>query len=70
MREAQRALGLEGGVVEGRDIATVVFPDAPVKLYLVADPAKRIERRARQRDGRERRGRRRPRAPRRARREA
>ena len=51
MRAAQRALGLEGGVVEGRDIATVVFPDAPVKLYLVADPAERIERRARQRDG-------------------
>ncbi len=51
MRAAQRAFGLEGGVVEGRDIATVVFPDAPVKLYLVADPAERIGRRARQRDG-------------------
>jgi CMP/dCMP kinase len=50
MRAAQRALGLEGGVVEGRDIATVVFPDAPLKLYLVADPAERIQRRARQRD--------------------
>lgn len=50
MREAQRALGLGGGVVEGRDIATVVFPDAPLKLYIVADPAKRIERRARQRE--------------------
>jgi cytidylate kinase len=52
MRSAQRALGLHGGVVEGRDIATVVFPDAPVKLYLVADPRARIDRRARQR-GRE-----------------
>jgi len=50
MRAAQRALGLQGGVVEGRDIATVVFPDAPLKLYLVADPAERIVRRARQRD--------------------
>ena len=49
MRRAQRALGLEGGVVEGRDIATVVFPDAPVKLYLVADTEARIDRRARQR---------------------
>jgi CMP/dCMP kinase len=51
MRAAQRGLGLEGGVIEGRDIATVVFPDAPVKLYLVADPAERIGRRARQRNG-------------------
>lgn len=51
MRAVQRALGLDGGVVEGRDIATVVFPDAPLKLYLVADPAERIERRARQRYG-------------------
>jgi cytidylate kinase len=50
MRAAQRSLGLQGGVVEGRDIATVVFPEAPLKLYLVADQAERIERRARQRD--------------------
>ena len=46
MRDTQRALGLAGGVVEGRDIGSVVFPDAPVKLYLVADPTERIERRA------------------------
>lgn len=50
MRAAQRALGLSGGVVEGRDIGGVVFPDAPVKLYLVAAPAERIERRAGERD--------------------
>jgi cytidylate kinase len=50
MRTAQRALGIEGGVVEGRDIGSVVFPDAPVKLYLVAHPADRIERRAQERD--------------------
>ena len=50
MRAAQRALGIEGGVVEGRDIGSVVFPDAPVKLYLVAHPADRIERRAQERD--------------------
>ena len=43
----QRALGARGGVVmEGRDIGTVVFPDAPLKLYLVADPAERARRRA------------------------
>jgi cytidylate kinase len=43
----QRALGAAGGVVmEGRDIGTVVFPDAPLKLYLVADPAERARRRA------------------------
>src|SRR5262249_42097828 len=43
----QRALGAAGGVVmEGRDIGTVVFPDAPVKLYLTATPAERARRRA------------------------
>jgi CMP/dCMP kinase len=43
----QRALGTAGGVVmEGRDIGTVVFPDAPVKLYLTAAPAERARRRA------------------------
>jgi CMP/dCMP kinase len=43
----QRALGASGGVVmEGRDIGTVVFPDAPVKLYLIASPAERARRRA------------------------
>jgi cytidylate kinase len=43
----QRALGERGGVVmEGRDIGTVVFPDAPVKFYLTANPATRAARRA------------------------
>jgi cytidylate kinase len=46
MRASQRALGIGGGVVEGRDTGSVVFPDAPVKLYLVADPSARVERRA------------------------
>jgi cytidylate kinase len=36
-----------GGVVEGRDIGTVVFPDAPVKAFLEADPAERARRRQR-----------------------
>lgn len=52
MRRVQRAIGLQGGaVMEGRDIATVVFPDAPVKLYLVADPDTRAARRAEERSG-------------------
>lgn len=36
----------DGGVVEGRDIATVVFPDATLKLYLTARPEVRAARRA------------------------
>lgn len=35
-----------GGVLEGRDIGTVVFPDASVKVYLTAEPAVRARRRA------------------------
>lgn len=51
MRTAQRAIGLErGAVMEGRDIATVVFPDAPVMLFLVANPEARATRRALERD--------------------
>jgi CMP/dCMP kinase len=43
----QRALGGAGGVViEGRDIGTVVFPDADVKIYLDASPEERARRRA------------------------
>jgi len=43
----QRGLGAGGGVVmEGRDIGTVVFPDALLKFYLTADPAARASRRA------------------------
>jgi cytidylate kinase len=42
----QRELGRDGGVVlDGRDIGTVVFPDAEVKFYLDADPALRARRR-------------------------
>jgi cytidylate kinase len=37
-----------GAVVEGRDIGTVVFPQAPVKVFLTADAAERARRRARQ----------------------
>jgi cytidylate kinase len=43
----QRALGAEGGVVmEGRDIGTVVFPGADVKIYLDASAEERARRRA------------------------
>jgi cytidylate kinase len=43
----QRALGEQGGVVmEGRDIGTVVFPDAQVKIYLDASTEERARRRA------------------------
>lgn len=40
-----------GIVVEGRDIGSVVVPDAPVKLYLSADPAARAARRAAEEGG-------------------
>jgi cytidylate kinase len=39
-------IGAGGIVVEGRDIGTTVAPDAPVKVFLVADPAARASRRA------------------------
>jgi cytidylate kinase len=43
----QRALGEHGGIVmEGRDIGTVVFPQADVKVYLDASPDERARRRA------------------------
>ncbi|MEO6212237.1 MAG: (d)CMP kinase [Vicinamibacterales bacterium] len=43
----QRAMGAAGGVVmEGRDIGTVVFPRADVKVYLDASPEERARRRA------------------------
>jgi CMP/dCMP kinase len=52
MRARQRALGEEGDVViEGRDIGTVVAPQAQVKVYLVADPSVRASRRSSERPG-------------------
>ena len=45
--ERQRAYGRDGGIVmEGRDIGTVVFPAADVKLYLDASPEERARRRS------------------------
>lgn len=46
MVEIQRRIGRRGGVVmDGRDIGSVVFPDADVKIYLVADVDERVRRR-------------------------
>jgi cytidylate kinase len=42
----QQEMGRRGGVVmDGRDIGTAVFPDADLKFYVDADPAKRAVRR-------------------------
>jgi CMP/dCMP kinase len=52
MRERQRQLGNDGDVViEGRDIGTVVAPQAEVKVYLVADSEERAKRRMADRPG-------------------
>ena len=45
LRDQRDIIGDGGIVVEGRDIGTVVAPDAPVKVYLTADPEARAERR-------------------------
>ncbi len=46
MVEQQRKLGKEGGIVmDGRDIGTVVFPDADLKVFLTADMFVRAARR-------------------------
>jgi len=52
MRERQRALAAEGdAVIEGRDIGSVVAPEAEVKVFLLADPEERIRRRRADRTG-------------------
>ncbi len=43
--EKQREIGSQGAVVEGRDITTVVFPDADFKFYLDANFNVRVDRR-------------------------
>jgi GTP-binding protein len=45
---AQRLLAAQGGVVEGRDIGTVVLPDADLKIFLTASSEERARRRAEQ----------------------
>jgi cytidylate kinase len=41
----QRDMGKRGAVLNGRDIGTVVFPDADIKFFLTASPEERAERR-------------------------
>ena len=49
LRRVQRRLAEGGAVVEGRDIGTVVFPEATVKFFLRADPSERAARRLEER---------------------
>ena len=44
--EVARTNGFNGLIMEGRDIGSVIFPNADLRLYLFADPAKRAQRRA------------------------
>jgi cytidylate kinase len=49
MHERQRDLAAHGAVMEGRDIGSVVVPEAAVKLFLVAAPEERATRRVKER---------------------
>lgn len=50
VQQREAALGhSDGVVVDGRDIGTVVFPDAPLKVFLTASPEERARRRLAQR---------------------
>ncbi len=50
LRDEQRRLGAEGAVMEGRDIGSVVFPDALLRVVLEALPDERASRRASERE--------------------
>jgi cytidylate kinase len=53
MTELQRKIGIEGNIVaEGRDMGTVVFPEAKNKFFITASPEVRAERRFAERIGR------------------
>ncbi|MGI8792313.1 MAG: (d)CMP kinase [Acidimicrobiales bacterium] len=47
-RQREWAEKRDGGVIEGRDIGTVVFPNATLKVYLTADPEERAKRRSKE----------------------
>jgi cytidylate kinase len=47
-RQREWVAARNGGVLEGRDIGTVVFPDAELKVYLTADPEVRAQRRSKE----------------------
>ncbi len=51
IRQQEWATIHSGGVIEGRDIATVVFPDAVLKVFLTASPEVRAQRRVDQSGG-------------------
>ena len=51
IRQQEWATSHGGGVIEGRDIATVVFPDAVLKVFLTASPEVRAQRRVDQHGG-------------------
>lgn len=51
VRQQEWATSHGGGVIEGRDIATVVFPDAVLKVFLTASPEVRAQRRVDQSGG-------------------
>ena len=52
LRDRQRTAAMRfDAVIEGRDIGTVVCPDAAVKVYLVADESERVRRRVGERPG-------------------
>jgi len=48
MRQREWAGAHHGGVIEGRDIGTVVFPDAELKVYLTAEDGERASRRSKE----------------------
>lgn len=50
LRREQRRLAVDGAVMEGRDIGSVVTPNADLKLFLRAHPDERVGRRALERD--------------------
>ncbi|MDQ2890211.1 MAG: (d)CMP kinase [Gemmatimonadota bacterium] len=50
--ELRRIAEIENVVVDGRDIGSVVFPEADLKIFLIADPWERARRRLHQRLGR------------------
>ena len=50
--QVRRAAEMRDVVVDGRDMGTAVFPDAPLKIFLIADPWERARRRLTQRLGR------------------
>ncbi|MCL2537704.1 MAG: (d)CMP kinase, partial [Coriobacteriia bacterium] len=53
MLQKQRMLGAQGNyVVEGRDIGSVVFPNAALKIFLTADVEERARRRSKQNEAR------------------